>query len=78
MPSGVTPSESMLEEILNLPIPKILTDAKSWYGQVNQVAWVSSLGSVMLSFHNLIKQDSHFAWNQSFEAAFQHSKAKSP
>ena len=39
MPSGVTPSVSMLEVILNFPILRTLTDARSCFGLVNQVAW---------------------------------------
>ena len=72
--SRVTPSKPMLEAILNFPIPKTLTDARSWFGLVNQVAWAYSLGPVMLPFHDLVKRDSHFAWDQGLEAAFQHSK----
>ena len=49
-PSEVTPSKPMLEAILNFPIPKTLTDARSWFGLVNQVAWAYSLRPVMLPF----------------------------
>ena len=73
-PSGVTPSKPMLEAILNFPIPKTLTDARSWFGLVNQVAWAYSLGPVMLPFRDLVKRDSHFTWDQGLEAAFRHSK----
>ena len=37
-PSGITPSESMLKAILSFPIPRTLTDARSWFGLINQVA----------------------------------------
>ena len=73
-PTGVTPSESMLEAILNFPIPKTLTDARSWFGLIDQVAWAYSLGPVMLPFRDLIKRDSHFVWDRGLEAAFRHSK----
>ena len=73
-PSGVTPSESMLESILNFSIPRTLADARSWFGLVNQVAWIYSLGPVMLPFCIFVKQDSHFAWDKNLEDAFQHSK----
>ena len=73
-PSGVTLSESMLEAILNFPIPKTLTDARSWFGLVSQVAWVYSLGPVMLPFCDLVKRDSRFVWDQGLEVAFRHSK----
>ena len=74
MPSGVTLTESMLQVILNFLILRTHTDTRSWFGLLNQVAWVYSLGPIMLLFCDLIKQDAHFAWNQSLEAAFQHSK----
>ena len=64
----------MLEAILNFPIPKTLTHARSWFGLVNQVAWAYSLGPVMLPFRDLVKRDSHFTWDQGLEGAFQHSK----
>ena len=73
-PSGITPSKSILEVILSFPIPKTLTDARSWFGLVNQVAWAYSLDPVMLSFCELVKRDSHFIWNKSLEDAFEHSK----
>ena len=53
--SGVTPSKSILEAILSFPIPKTLTNTRSWFGLVNQVAWAYSLGPVMLPFYDLIK-----------------------
>ena len=37
--SGVSPSELMLNAILNFPVPKTITDARSWFGLVNQLAW---------------------------------------
>ena len=74
MPSGITSSKSMPKAILSFPIPRTLTDARSWFGLVNQVAWVYSLGPVMLPFCDLIKRDSHFVWDKSLEDAFEHSK----
>ena len=50
MPSGISSSEFMLEAILSFPIPRTLTDARSWFGLVNQVTWAYSLGPVMLCF----------------------------
>ena len=64
----------MLEAILSFPIPRTLTDARSWFGLINQVAWVYSLGPVMLPFCDLVKRDSHFVWDKSLEDAFEHSK----
>ena len=72
--SGVAPSESMLNAILDFPVPKTITDARSWFGLVNQLAWAYSLGPIMLPFRDLVKKDSKFIWNQTLEEAFQKSK----
>ena len=64
----------MQEAILNFPIPRTLTDVRTWFGLVNQVTLANSLGPVMLLFRDLVKWDSQFAWNKSLEDASQHSK----
>ena len=71
--SGVSPSESMLNAILNFPVPKT-TDARFWFGLVNQLAWAYSLSPIMLPFWVLVKKSSRFSWNQTLEKAFQESK----
>ena len=60
-PSRVSPSESMIQAILNFPVPRTITDARLWFGLVNQVAWAYSLGPFMLPLQNLVKQNSKFA-----------------
>ena len=72
--SGVAPSKSMLNAILDFPVPQTITDARSWFGLVNQLAWAYSLGPIMLPFRDLVKKDSKFIWNQTLEEAFQKSK----
>ena len=72
--SGVSLSESMLNAILNFPVPKTITDARSWFGQVNQLSWAYSLSPIMLLFRDLVKKSSRFSWNQTLEKAFQESK----
>ena len=72
--TGVTPSDSLLNAISNFPAPQNITDARSWFGLVNQVAWAYSLSPIMLPFRDLVKKDTHFMWNESLEKAFQQSK----
>ena len=72
--SGVSPSESMLNAMLNFPVPKTITDARSWFGLVNQLAWAYSLSPIMLPFRDLVKKSSRFSWNQTLKKAFQESK----
>ena len=72
--SGVSPSESMLNAILNFPVPKTITDARSWFGLVNQLAWAYTLSPIMPLFRDLVKKISRFSWNQTLEKEFQESK----
>ena len=67
-PSRVTPSESMIQVILNFTAPRTITDTRSWFWLFNQVAWGYSLGPV------IVKQNSKFSWNQSLEDAFKDSQ----
>ena len=72
---GVAPSQTMLTAIMDFPTPSTITDARSWFGLVNQVAWAYSLSPVMQPFRELVKPSSRFEWSQSLEDAFQHSKS---
>ena len=72
--SGVSPSELMLNAFLNFPVPKTITDARSWFGLVNQLALAYSLSPIMLPFRDLVKNRSRFSWNQTLEKAFQETK----
>lgn len=72
---GVSPSDELLSSIANFPTPCNLTDARSWFGLVNQVAWAYSLGSVMQPFRDLLKPNAQFVSGDStLIHAFQHSK----
>ena len=71
---GVAPSKSMLSAIAEFPEPSNLTDARSWFGLVNQVAWAYSLGPVMQPFRELIKSKAEFQWNATLQKAFIESK----
>ena len=74
-PDGIAPSATMLMAIQDFPTPANITDARSWFGLVNQVAWAYSLGHVMQPFRELVKPNSKFQWSQSLEDAFQYSKS---
>ena len=43
----IAPSSELLQGIENFPTPHTLTDARSWYGLVNQVTWADKLQPVM-------------------------------
>ena len=73
-PNGVEPSDAILSSIANFPTPQDITDARSWFGLVNQLAWAYSLSGIMLPFRELIKKNSKFAWNDTLQQLFDDSK----
>ena len=73
-PSGVVPSEKILCAICNFPSPKDLSDARSWFGLVNQVAWAYTTSPMMAPLRDLIKPNHKFYWDNTLEQVFQDSK----
>ena len=60
---GIAPSDKILSAIQNFPVPENITDARSWFGLVNQVAWAYSIGPIMQPFCDLIKPNNTFHWD---------------
>ena len=73
-PTGVAPSDKILEAIRDFPAPTDLTGARSWFGLVNQVAWAYSMSSIMAPFRELIKPNQTFFWDDNLQNIFQSSK----
>ena len=55
---GVRPCRKFLESIRSFPRPNSLSEARSFFGMVNQVAYSFSMSSVMEPFRYLLKPDS--------------------
>lgn len=72
--TGIAPSDKMLNAIQNFPSPTNLTDARAWFGLVNQVSWAHADSSCMHPFRDLIKPQSKFYWDQNLEQIFKNSK----
>ena len=64
-----------MSAIENFPQPHNITDARSWFGLVNQVAWAYSISDIMLPFRELVKKNSVFAWSDELQKLFDESKA---
>ena len=54
-PTSVRPSRKFLESILDFPTPANITDIRSWFGLVNQVAYAFAAAERMLPFRALLK-----------------------
>lgn len=72
--SGIAPSKKIIQAIQNFPTPKSLTDARSWFGLINQVAWAYSDNSLMNPFRELIKPKNPFYWDKTLQDLFEKSK----
>ena len=71
---GVSPSDNILSAIKNFPTPTNITVAQSWFGLVNQVAWAYAISPIMQPFHELVKHNSTFTWNDTLDQLFNNSK----
>ncbi|MEE4247997.1 MAG: reverse transcriptase family protein, partial [Kangiellaceae bacterium] len=67
----VRPSQQFSQAIMNFPTPKNITDARSWFGVINQVSYAFSMAKRMEPFRNLLKPGQPFKWDATLDALFQ-------
>ena len=60
--------------ISDFPTPTSLTDVRSWFGLINQVAYAFSMTDIMLPFRDLLKPSVPFEWTDALQRAFSSSK----
>ena len=73
---GYKPAESTLAAIKNFPTPTSITDIRSWFGLVNQVAYTFSQSRIMEPFRDLLKKGQKFYWDDRLQTLFQQSKSE--
>ena len=73
-PSGIEPSPKLLMAIQNFPTPTNITNARSWFGLVNQLSWAYAISPIMRPFRELIKPHVQFYWDDTLESLFAQSK----
>ena len=71
---SVKPCQKFTRAIKDFPTPKNLTDVRSWFGLVNQVAYAFSMTTTMLPFRDLLKPSQPFRWDEGLQHAFEESK----
>ena len=71
---GIASSDLILSAIRDFPVPNNLTDARAWFGPVNQVAWAYATSKIMLPFRDLVKKHSRFYWDANLQKLFEESK----
>jgi hypothetical protein len=72
----VRPSQKYLQAIQDFPIPKSITDIRSWFGLVNQVSYAFSMATTMAPFRELLKPRKTFYWDDTLQQLFKQSKEK--
>jgi hypothetical protein len=70
---GLKPTASIMDAIQNFPTPQNITDARSWFGLVNQVAYSISTSSMMEPFRELLKPGNWY-WDSTLDAVFENSR----
>ena len=72
--NGLKPTAEFVENIATFPIPKSITDVRSWFGCVQQIAYTFAVSEVMLPFRQLLRPQVPFTWNEELNEAFLASK----
>ena len=74
---GYRPPKRVIDAIRNFPTPKNITDIRSWFGLVNQVAYAFSQTKTMAPFRELLSQkNGKFYWDDVLDSLFDQSKTK--
>ena len=73
---SVRPCRKILQAIADFPIPKNITDIRSWFGLINHVSYAFSMASRMLPFRELLKPKSVFYWDDHMQELFEESKVQ--
>lgn len=74
-PTAVRPCPQVLEAIKRFPKPRNITDVRSWFGLVNQVAYAFASADRMQPFRNLLKPNTPFNWTDHMDNLFEETKA---
>ena len=70
----VKPAGHFADAIRKFPTPTSITDIRSWFGLLNQVAYTFSTAERMQPFRKLLTPKSAFEWTDELDALFKQSK----
>lgn len=73
-PDSVRPCQKSLKAITDFPTPQNITDVRSWFGLLNQVAYAFSVTDHMQPFRHLLKPGTPFQWTSDMDLLFTESK----
>ena len=70
----VEPLPKYLQAIKTFPTPRNISDVRSWYGLVNQVAHYAQLRELVAPLKPLLSSKSQFYWTDALQTSFDDSK----
>ena len=73
-PTIVEPLPKYLDAIRNFPVPKNITDIRSWFGLVNQVSHYEQLRDIMAPYKPFLSHNARFEWTDELDGIFKESK----
>ena len=73
-PTGVSPTDTILNAIQKLPQPSDIKGGQSWFGLINQVTCEYSISPIMQPFHELVKTNSKFMWKDTLTQILENSR----
>ena len=73
-PGGIKTNDEFLQNILNFPAPKNITDVRAWQGAINQISFGFASAPIMAPFRHLLSAKIPFQWTTELQEAFDASK----
>ena len=71
---SIVPADSMTESIRNFPEPRNITDARAFFGLVEQVSFALSKCDDTVAFRHLLSPKVKFLWTEELAREFPLSK----
>ena len=72
---GVHPDPGKVNAVQALPVPTNITELQEFLGLVTYISpFIPGLSALTAPLHELLKKDTDFTWNCTYNAAFQHVK----
>ena len=72
---GVHPDQDKVNAVHALPAPTNVTKLQEFLGMVTYLSlFILGLSTLTAPLHELLKKDTNFTWNHTYDAAFQHVK----
>ena len=73
---GIEPSQKMIAAIKNFPAPADISNARAFFGLVNQVQWAYANSREMIPFRDLVRPNATFTWTDELRELFEACKDK--